>query len=124
MKKITYYCDRCSKQITGDVFQLGTFYGDQGVPEDGWDIERGAELCRECYDIIDDAVMAAIRMISKPESKQKKTAKKDIDMGKVKALRKAGWTLEKIGDEFSVSAQTIANHITAYEAAHAGEEEP
>lgn len=34
-----------------------------------------------------------------------------IDLGKVKALRTAGWSFEKIADEFGCSAQTIINHL-------------
>lgn len=43
-----------------------------------------------------------------PEPKRAKLA---IDMGKVKALRNAGWTLEKIADEMGCSPQTIANKL-------------
>lgn len=44
---------------------------------------------------------------------KKQGAKKPLDMGKVKALRKAGWSLDKIADEMGVSAQTIANRLKA-----------
>ena len=42
---------------------------------------------------------------------QKKPARKPLekDMGKVKALRDAGWSLEKIADEFGVSPMTVSN---------------
>lgn len=36
---------------------------------------------------------------------------KKIDLGKVGALRKAGWTVDKIADEFGVSSATIYNHL-------------
>ncbi len=49
-----------------------------------------------------------------PEPK-KQGAKKDIDMGKVKALWKAGWTYAKIADEMGCSAQTIANKLKGAE---------
>lgn len=56
-------------------------------------------------------------MTAEPKKVQKKepTNKKDIDMGKVKALRKAGWTLEKIADKMGCSAQTIANKLKVAE---------
>jgi len=56
-------------------------------------------------------------MTAEPKKVRKKepTNKKDIDMGKVKALRKAGWTLEKIADEMGCSAQTIANKLKGAE---------
>ena len=50
-----------------------------------------------------------------PKAAPKPSAKKDIDLGKVKALRKAGWTLEKIADEMGCSAQTIANKLKGVE---------
>ena len=43
----------------------------------------------------------------------KKIVKKPLDDGKMKALRQAGWSLDKIADEFSVSPQTVANHLNA-----------
>lgn len=60
---------------------------------------------------------------SKKPAAKKKTSKggkagmpkKNIDMGKVGALRKAGWSWAKIGDEFSVSATTVMNHWEEYQ---------
>lgn len=114
MRKITYYCDRCGKVITDEVHILGH----QVIDPDSGELtlqEWGAELCKDCFEWVDAATMTAIRDVRK-EAPQKKTPvnKADIDMGKVFALRDAGWSLDKIGEEFRVSGQTIANHITAY----------
>ena len=55
-------------------------------------------------------------MTAAPKAEPKKQgAKKELDMGKAKALRKAGWTLEKIADEMGCSAQTIANKLKGAE---------
>ena len=43
--------------------------------------------------------------------KAEEPKRKTLDDGKIKALRKAGWSLEKIADEMGVSAQTISNHL-------------
>ncbi len=44
-----------------------------------------------------------------PEKEAPKKAKrKPIDTGKVKALRKAGWSLQKIADEMGCSMQNIS----------------
>lgn len=54
----------------------------------------------------------------KPEQKpkpKKAVNRKELDMGKVKALREAGWSLEKIADEMGCAAQTIANHLKEVE---------
>lgn len=53
--------------------------------------------------------------VEKPKAAPKPSAKKPLDIGKVKALRKAGWTLEKIADEMGCSAQTIANKLKGAE---------
>ena len=50
-----------------------------------------------------------------PEKKRAPALKKALDMGKVKALRKAGWTLDKIADEMGVSPQTIAHRLKGEE---------
>ena len=51
----------------------------------------------------------------KDAASKKQSTKKELDMGKVKALRKAGWTLDKIADEMGCSAQTIANKLKGAE---------
>lgn len=38
-----------------------------------------------------------------------------MDTGKLLALRKAGWTIEKIADELSVSVGTICNYLKKLE---------
>ena len=115
MRKITYYCDRCGKEAPS-VVQIGyrTIDPETGDPVD---YEFGAELCVDCFDLVDKATMAAVN--TKPPTPIKKKAstnKRDIDMPKVLALRKAGWTFEKIGIEFGVTDQTIINRIRAWEA--------
>ena len=49
----------------------------------------------------------------KPEQKTKKKDKgqKQIDDGKIKALREGGWTLAEIADEMSLSAMTVRAHL-------------
>ena len=48
-----------------------------------------------------------------PESQQEKksTRKIELDMGKVKALRDAGWTLKEIAEEMHVAPSTISNKL-------------
>ena len=47
----------------------------------------------------------------KPAPEPKKPKKIDIDMGKVKALRDAGRTVEWIADDMGVSPATIYNRL-------------
>lgn len=58
--------------------------------------------------------------VKKPERKKLKAKakkpgpkKKQLDTGKMNALRKAGWSIPKIADEMGVSAPTIRKHLTA-----------
>lgn len=53
----------------------------------------------------------------KPEPKKQRKAinRKELDMGKVKALRAAGWSFEKIADEMRCAPQTIVNHLKEVE---------
>lgn len=52
-----------------------------------------------------------------PKKRKKKPAedkprkKAEPDMGKVRALREGGWSMEKIADEMGVSAATIYNRL-------------
>lgn len=47
-------------------------------------------------------------------AKEKKPVKKVIiDNGKIKALRDAGWSYEKIADEVGCSPQTVVNRLNA-----------
>ena len=51
-------------------------------------------------------------MLQPHKQEVKNTYKRvQLDMGKVKALRNAGWSFEKIAEEFKCSAQTIINHL-------------
>lgn len=127
MRKVTYYCDRCGKLIEGKMVRLGATFVDT-VTDLPVDQEDGAELCEECYWEVDQATADAVMNkptpkeapVEKPAEKPKKKAtnKANIDMPKVFALRKAGWSYEKIGLEFHVSDQTIINHINAWNKEH------
>lgn len=48
----------------------------------------------------------------KPAPKKQTKPKKDIDLGKVRALREGGWAIEKIADELRVSPPTIKARLT------------
>lgn len=48
---------------------------------------------------------------TREEETEEMTKKRPLDIGKCRALRKAGWTLKQIGDEMGCSAQTIANAL-------------
>lgn len=61
---------------------------------------------------LDLYVPEPVIQLKESEPKKEGTKKKiDIDMGKVKALRTAGRTVEWIADDLGISAQTIYNRL-------------
>lgn len=66
----------------------------------------------ETYELLMLLGMSATRKPVKTEQKAVKTEqKKVIDWAKAKALREAGWSYEKIGDELGVTGVTVAAHL-------------
>ena len=47
----------------------------------------------------------------KKKADQKESAKKEVDWAKAEALRKAGWSYDKIGEELGVSGVTVSTHL-------------
>lgn len=114
MKKTIYVCDRCGKEVDQkDLIQVTT------SPKDP--TESISDLCPECY----EDFMKIIKdfMNGKPAAAEKKEEKKGVkknggsrhriqlDLGKVGALRNAGWTIKAIADEMNVSLMTISKHL-------------
>lgn len=119
MRKITFYCDRCGKQIDTIVAQLNTFTYRLPETEDPEDVEEGAELCPECYREIDDMTAYMVKnptvhfdggkpIGAEPEKPKRIIKKKDLDLGKMAALRNAGWSYRKIANELGCSDVTVS----------------
>lgn len=117
MKKTIIYCDRCGKEITSTVYQLAVFRSEPGKSIDfGDDVETdtGAELCEECFKIVDKATENAVKNVpdSKPQPRpRRKGPRLELDLGKMAALRNAGWSYDKIADELHVSQGTVINRM-------------
>ena len=112
MRKFTYYCDRCGKEAPS-VVQIGyrTIDPETGDPVD---YEFGAELCIDCFDLVDKATMAAVNTKEPPKVKAKKAySKRDIDMPKVLALRKAGWTIAIMSERSCSWELRVTNSATS-----------
>lgn len=41
--------------------------------------------------------------------------RKKVDIGKLKALRKAGWSMKKIGEELGISEGSVFNYLKKLE---------
>lgn len=58
---------------------------------------------------------AVIETPETPKAAIRKPARKEVDWGKAKALRDAGWSYDKIGEELRISGVTVSAHLKAME---------
>lgn len=109
-------CDRCHKQIEKpDV--IGhvkiTYHAPRtdavvsASPTHDWD------FCEKCMEAIEKFVSAETKKA--PEAKAPETKKK-IDVGKIRALAAAGWTLKAIAEEMGCSQPTVSKYLKKEEA--------
>ena len=120
MRKMTFYCDRCGKEITELVHNLGIRFLDQNgynIDETEW----GGEFCKDCYEEIEGMVVFMVKNptihyaengepIKKKDAKKAAARKLDLDLGKVGALLRANWSIKEIAKEMNCSEQTMYNH--------------
>lgn len=85
----------------------------EGTPDEILDLIEQSAIPRDKRKKQEAAVPEPERQPKQPKAKPKNC--KDLDVGKIKALRDAGWTLEKIADEMHCSAQTVANKLKTME---------
>lgn len=103
-------CDRCGCEIhTKCTYRMMAYVteldGKKCIAQP-YEAEMEREYCDSCLtDILD-------YMHKKPGSKGKNSkpaARQKLDIGKVLALKKAGWSNAKIADELGVSAATVGS---------------
>ena len=68
------------------------------------------EICVGDCDKCDKAPEVAVKEV-KPKKAKAKTAKRELDVPKMRALRNANWTLAQIADEMRCSPQTVSNKL-------------
>lgn len=105
-------CDRCGK--IGQILDI--------IPDSKYKITTNKSvilnLCSDCEKDFEQFLKAKIKRnttIEKEEKSEKQTRSKNLDDGKILALRKAGWSYDKIAEELKCSPQTVANHLKAME---------
>lgn len=98
MKLVTCICDRCKLEIEGDSIAINPIWQSPLGVKKGYVFEDSTkrEYCTECAEKIYKFMQTA------PVVKQKR----EIDKGKIVALRQAGWSLDKIADEVGCSVFT------------------
>lgn len=76
-----------------------------------YDIEGTVEEIKELLGMMQPKAVVQEeppKAIVKTKPKPKK--KKEVDSGKIKALRKAGWSMTKIADEMRCSISTVSRY--------------
>lgn len=114
MKKTIFFCDRCGRQIREDenrvrvAFEQFRFQDGVWLQNDGDDL---GDFCPECFENLKE-VLANSKTEPAPAPKRAHPkTRKELDMGKVGALHRAGWSLAKIADEMGVSIGTLQKRI-------------
>lgn len=80
----------------------------------GYSVEEIAEA----YNVSESTIYKRIKQAEEQiryQEMSKGKAYENIDMGKVFALKRAGWTLGKIGEEFKMKAEEIAEIIRQWQ---------
>ena len=107
-------CDRCGKEITGELagkisWRLTVSLTDLVREE----MFQHDDYCESCMEEIKQCIAGRQQPGPEPKPKRKRNpggkmgAPKQIDRGKVFALRNAGWTAAKIADEMKCSLGTV-----------------
>lgn len=109
---IKYFCDRCGNEITGAIGRIQIAIGDSPRFRE----EGQADYCVECIEEIVSLIRAAPAEpeTKAPEPKEKKSAPKRIDYGKIMALKRAGWGNQQIAEEMQMSKNALAQAICTY----------
>ena len=128
MREIIFKCDRCGWAMDKPVRIEAWFINHTGALTDKAYIFNGEEsneldLCEDCAKALNDFIYPPEKEAEEapeqdPEEekpfvpKKPHPTKKKLDIGKIRALKNAGWSLKKIAEEMGVaSPQTIANHL-------------
>ena len=129
VKKI--FCDYCKKQIIGDYAKIlpklydksGDCIGELNCKEQHekdyhpnciMKILAVVNGCTEKNEVNDTQDEPKTKEESPKQGKKETGKKNKLDIGKIFALKKAGWSYEKIADEMGTTKASIASTIYAY----------
>lgn len=124
-------CDKCGAEITKDPIRLNMTYVDvmTGDIEDPITSkeQRERDYCELCAKAIlnfaEKPEVLRFEVAVKKKEKEHTTkeleedqskTKKKLDIGKIMALKKAGWSAAKIADELETTVQSIYSAVYTY----------
>lgn len=115
MKQITYKCDICGCEGEDGFYRAYISEMGETNPET---YELNKELsdthwCNDCISTVVDVInsIGCAEPEPEPEPEEKKVPRQNIDMGKVVALRNAGWSFKAIAEEIGSSQATVCKRF-------------
>lgn len=82
-----------------------------------YDIEGTVEEIKELLGMMQPkAVVQEEPPKTEVKAKPKPKKKKEVDVGKIRALNKAGWSVEKIADEMRIGKSTVYKKLKEHAA--------
>lgn len=113
----TIICDHCKKVIDGDVIKILTSRTERGSGAvTGFAIYKDQNE-RDYHPECAEKILSFANHVKEEQPKQERKeagTKKKLDIGKILALKKAGWKYKDIAGEMGTSEQCIASTIYAY----------
>lgn len=97
-------CDRCKRQITAGAEE---FWSEIKVEGDVYD------LCPDCMVLFDAFMEGGIQKEEPKQEAEQKPAPKQpqVDVGRIRALAKAGWSTKKIAEDVKCSLPTVRKYM-------------
>lgn len=113
------FCDRCGKEIKEK--SAGYVATNRRDRKNG-DLQlknkfEEKDFCVSCMNEIEKFIKTnpeAIKMKNEPEEKSETKEKKKVDIGKIMALKNAGWTNKSIAEEMGMTQNAVAVQICTY----------
>ncbi|MGN0384573.1 MAG: hypothetical protein ACI4EX_01685 [Lachnospiraceae bacterium] len=134
MKKITYICDRCHKEIESNPMRFFADSidreNDDFICDDPYPDMKKKDFCKDCCEflvglirksckkgvpaVINQEFESAVQDMIATSQQEKDPLptdkpKRRLDTGKIMALRNAGWSVKAISEEMNCSEQGIYN---------------
>lgn len=111
MVKQIYFCDSCGGEIKDNFYRMEV----KQATKDGQTIEEVVtyDLCIGCFQKWTEQFQKRVDDESQimADEARAKLKRKEIDAGKINALRRAGWQVQTIASEMGISIPTVKKYL-------------